>query len=157
MAVIAATLSMSASCQEAGGGSDVGRPVRTEPAVAVEGVGPAAGVQVVGRPAGAGERPLVLVAEDEAFARVTDIELHARLPVPAVVDAPKKIIEETLLQLDAVAAREQRPMRVAVDFQPFRRAVGRLRETVEVAARVYTLAAPVRAGEKRRAHERQIR
>ena len=46
-----------------------------------------------------------------------------RLAVPAVVDALQEVVEEALLQRDAVAAGEKRPVRVAVRLEPLRRVV----------------------------------
>ena len=78
-----------------------------------------------------------------------------RLLVPAVVDALQEIIEEALLQVEAVAAVEERPVRIAVDLEPFlfRRRLG---EAVEVAPRMDALAAPVGAGQERERHLGEI-
>src|SRR5205814_6493105 len=96
-------------------------------------------------------------AQHEALDGVTDIELHARLLVPAVVDAFQEVIEKVFLQIESIAAREHRPVRVAVDFEPFLHIVGSLDKAVEVAAWMDTLPAPVGTSEKRRAYARKIR
>src|SRR5437899_10176541 len=58
------------------------------------------------------------------------------------------LIEEAFLQLDSVVGVERRPVRASVHFQPL--LPGRCtRETLEVAARVQSLPAPVRGREQR--------
>ena len=124
---------------------------RTRPSPAcVTGVGLSAsrrGIEVELRPAGAGQRPLLLVAQHELLARVADVERHRRRLLPAVVEALQEVIEEALLQRRGRSRREQRPVRVAVDLEPL--LLGRaLGEAVEVAARMDALPAPVGAGEQ---------
>src|SRR5262245_1331673 len=87
------------------------------------------------RPAGAGERPLLLVAEDELLAGMADVQRHAWRLVPPVIDALEEVIEEPPLELAPVAAVEERPVRVAVRLQPLLNR-GRLHEPVEVASRM---------------------
>src|SRR5262245_27016708 len=89
------------------------------------------------------ERPVIFVADDELLARVPNIELHARLLVPAVALAFQEIAEELLLQTDSVVCVVMRPMLDAVHLEPFvfrRRPV----KALEIAARMQRLAAPVR-------------
>jgi hypothetical protein len=83
-------------------------------------------------------------------------ELHPGLPVPAVGCPLQEVVEEALLKIEAVGAGEERPVRVAVHLEPLGGAGRRLREAVEVAARMDAMAAPVGAGEKRRPPEREI-
>src|SRR3954462_3335993 len=112
-------------------------------------------VEIKARPLRAGERPFVLVAQDELLPRVAHLELHARLPVPAVALPLQEIAEEALLQFDAVVRIERRPVRPAVDFQPLV-VGGGAHETFEVAARVQALAAPIGGREERYLHLREI-
>ena len=105
-------------------------------------------IEVEFRPLGAGQRPLVLHPQDELLAGMADVELHPRCLLPAVVDALQEIVEEALLQVQAVGAGEERPVRIAVGLEPLLLR-GRLDEAVEVAPRVDALAAPVGAGQKR--------
>src|SRR6267154_2408722 len=100
------------------------------------------------RPLRARERPFVLVAQDEFFSGVPDLQLHAWLLVPTVPFTLQKIVEEALLQCDTIIGVERRPVRAAVHFQPFLFR-GRAREALEVAARVQALTAPVRRREER--------
>src|SRR5688572_4737974 len=88
---------------------------------------------------------------------MADVQLHAWLVLPAVADTLQKIVEEALLERDAIAAGEERPVRVAVRLEPLRRVLGRLGVAVEVTARMDALAAPVGAREQRRLDEREIR
>ena len=71
------------------------------------------------RPLRARKRPIILVADDEFFTRVADIELNARLLVPTVAFAFEEIAEELLLQTDAVVGVVMRPVLDAVHFEPF--------------------------------------
>src|ERR1035441_8080565 len=86
-------------------------------------------------PLRARQRPSVLMADDEFLARMTDIELYARLLVPAVLLALEEVAEKLPLQSDAVVGVVVRPMLDAVHFEPFlfRR---RAEEAFEIAARV---------------------
>src|SRR5664279_3456050 len=107
-------------------------------------------------PPGARQRPSVLMADDEFLARMTDIELYARLLVPAVLLALEEVAEELPLQSDAVVGVIMRPMLDAVHFQPFlfrRRTI----EALEIAARVQRLAAPIGGREQRHLDLRPIR
>src|SRR5450759_763225 len=92
------------------------------------------------------DRPLAFVALDETI-DMAHLKLHARLPRPAVVRALQEMIEEALLQLDPVVGVEMGPVLDPVRLEPFvlRR---RAHEALEVAARVQSLAAPVRGGQK---------
>ena len=107
-------------------------------------------------PLRARDRPIVLMADDEFLARMTDVELHARLLVPAVLLALEEVAEELLLQVDAVVGVIVRPMLDAVHFEPFlfRR---RAEEALEIAARVQRLAAPVRGRKQRHLDLRPVR
>ena len=93
--------------------------------------------------------------QHELLAGVADVELDARLRIPPVVDALQEVVEEALLEREAVGAGEERPVRVSVDLEPLLRGRG-LREAVEVAARMDALAAPVGARQQGRRHQRQI-
>src|SRR5450759_4948800 len=99
-------------------------------------------------PLGARQRPTVLMADNEFLARMTDVELHARLLVPAVLLALEEVAEELLLQPDAVVGVIMRPMLDAVHFKPF---LFRCRpeEAFEIAARVQRLPAPICGREQR--------
>ena len=61
-------------------------------------------------PLRARKRPIIFVADDEFFTRVADIELNARLLVPAVALTFQEIAEEFLLQADPVVGVVMRPM-----------------------------------------------
>src|SRR5262249_30841695 len=97
-------------------------------------------VKVKARPAGALERPFVLVPHDELFAGMADLELDARLLRPAGVLALEEVAEEAPLQPLAVARVEVLPVRAAVGLEPLVTR-GRLHEALEVAARVQPLPA----------------
>ena len=86
----------------------------------------------------------MLGALDEAV-DVTDLQLHRRLLVPAVLLAVQEMVEEAQLQFAAVIGVEMRPVLDAVDFEPFvlRR---RAHETFEIAARMQRLTAPIGRG-----------
>src|SRR4249919_641654 len=102
------------------------------------------------------ERPVLLVTNNELLARMPDVELHARLLVPAIALAFQEIVEEFLLQADSVISVVMRPMLDAVHLEPFlfrRRPV----KTLEVAARMQRLATPVRCGKHRHLHLRPVR
>src|SRR6266571_3051611 len=101
------------------------------------------------------ERPLVFLARDELLAGMADVEQYAGLLVPAVVDALQEAIEEALLQLHPVVGVEGRPVRAAVDFEPFLSG-SRAHEAFEVAARMQSLPAPVRRREQRHLDLRKI-
>src|SRR5437016_14338095 len=79
---------------------------------------------------------------------MADVQRDPRRLFPAVRHPLQEVIEELFLQRQAVAGREQRPVRVAVDLEPLLRR-RRLGEAVEVPARVDALAAPVGAREQR--------
>src|SRR5262249_61645926 len=64
---------------------------------------------------------------------VADIELHTRLPVPAVTLALQEIAEELLLQRNAIIRVVVRPMLNAVHLQPLLLGGG-AEETLEIAA-----------------------
>src|ERR1043166_8710627 len=112
-------------------------------------------VQVEARPAGALERPLVLVAQHELLAGMADLELDARLLGPAGILALEEVAEEAPLQPLAVAHVEIFPMRAAVRLEPLV-ARGGAHEALEVAARVQPLPAPVGGREERRLHLRPV-
>src|SRR5436309_1525943 len=59
-------------------------------------------IEIKARPLCAGERPFALVAHYELLPRLAHLQLHARLPVPAVALPLEEIAEEALLQIDAV-------------------------------------------------------
>src|SRR5262245_22731921 len=99
--------------------------------------------------------PVLFVADNEFLTRVPDIELHARLLVPAIALAFQKIAEELLLQADPIVCVVVRPVLDAVYLEPFlfrRRAV----KTLEVAPRMQRLATPVRRGKHRHFYLRPI-
>src|SRR5258708_6551300 len=98
------------------------------------------------RPARARDRPLVFVPLDETV-HVAYLQLHARLPLPAVPHVLQGVIEEPLLQRGAVVGVEMRPMLDTVGFEPFFLRSG-AHESLEVAARVKALPAPVGGGEQ---------
>ena len=102
------------------------------------------------------ERPFVLVPLDEFLAGMADLQLHARLLVPAGVLALEEVAEEAFLQADAVVRVEVRPVRVAVRLEPFLLG-GDAEEALEVAARVQALPAPVRGAEHRDVDLAEIR
>src|SRR5262245_25487934 len=94
------------------------------------------------------DRPLGLVPLDEAV-DVAYLELHLRLAVPAVLLALQEMVEETLLQEAAVVRVEMGPVLDAVRFQPLLLRGG-ANESLEVAARMQPLSAPVGGGQERR-------
>src|SRR5882724_2516522 len=98
------------------------------------------------RPARARDRPLVFVPLDETV-HVAYLQLHARLPVPAVPRVLQGVIEEPLWQRAAVVGVEMRPMLDTVGFEPFFLRSG-AHESLEVAARMKALPAPVGGGEQ---------
>src|SRR5215831_10046882 len=100
------------------------------------------------RPLGALERPFVLSALHE-LVDVTHLQLHARLPVEAVVLAMQEVIEEAQLQLATVIRVEMGPVLDAVHLEPFVLG-GRAHEAFEVAARMQGLAAPIGGRKQRR-------
>src|SRR5438094_687050 len=73
------------------------------------------------RPCLALDRPVVLLPLRECLARMADLQLNARLRVPAGVFALEEVPEETLLQAQAVVGVEMRPMGVAMHLQPLLR------------------------------------
>src|ERR1017187_10725418 len=104
-------------------------------------------------PLRARQRPSVLMADAEFLARMTNVELHPRLLVPAVLLALEEVAEELLLQPDAIVGVIMRPMLDAVHFQPFLFRC-RAEEALEIAARVQRLPAPIRGREPRDLHLR---
>src|ERR1035437_5742272 len=107
-------------------------------------------------PLRARQRPSILVADDEFLARMTNVELHPRLLVPAVLLALEEVAEELLLQSNAIVGVIMRPMLDAVYFEPFlfRR---RPDEALEIAARMQRLSAPIGGREQRHLDLRPIR
>src|SRR5262245_61584292 len=103
-------------------------------------------MQVHLRPFRACERPFLLVPPDE-LVDVTDLELNAGLFVPSVVFILQIKIKKTELQLPSVVRIEVRPVLDAVRFEIFVFRGG-TDETLEVAARMQPLPAPVRSGEE---------
>src|SRR5947208_3618735 len=99
------------------------------------------GLQIQLGPLGSCERPLVLVALDEAV-DVAYLQLYSGLLVPAVLMALEVVVEKPQLQVPAVVGVEVRPVLDAVDFEPlvFRRGA---QEAFEIAARMQPLPAPV--------------
>jgi hypothetical protein len=69
-------------------------------------------------PLRARDRPVVLVANDEPLAGMTDVELHPRLLVPSVLLALEKVAEEPLLKVDVVVRIVVRPMLDPVHLEP---------------------------------------
>src|SRR6186997_2373395 len=100
-------------------------------------------------PLRARERPFVLRPQDEFLARMTDVERHARLLVPAGILTFQEVAKEFFLQSLAVAAVEVREVRVAMHFEPFLLRAG-TQPALEIAARVQAHAAPVAGGQQRR-------
>ena len=103
-------------------------------------------VEVEFRPARARDRPFALVPLDEPV-YVAHLQLHARLPVPAVVHVLQGVIEEPLLERAAVVGVEVGPVLDAVRFEPLVLRSGS-DEAFEVAARVKALPSPVGGGEQ---------
>src|ERR1700694_2764791 len=99
------------------------------------------------RPLRPGERPLVLMALDEAL-DMAYLHLHSGLLVPAVLLALEVVVEKPQLQPPAVVGVEMRPVFDAVRLQPlvFRRGA---HEAFDIAARMEPLPAPVGGREKR--------
>ena len=83
--------------------------------------------------------PIALVADDELFARMANVELDPRLLVPAVPFSFEEITKELLLQIDAIICVVMRPMLDAVHFEPFLFG-SRSEEAFKVAARMQRLA-----------------
>src|SRR4051795_4031958 len=106
-------------------------------------------------PPRARERPLVLGALDELLARVADLQQHARVALPAGLLALQVMAEELLLHGHAVAGIEVRPVRVAVHLEPLVLGAG-IEVSLDVAARVQALAAPVAVGEHRNVDLRPV-
>ena len=94
-----------------------------------------------------GKRPFILVAFDESI-NVADLELDLRLTFPAIVDALQVVVEEPLLQFDAVVGVKWRPVRASVHLEPLLLG-GRAHEALEVAPSVQSLATPVGSGKQR--------
>src|SRR5262245_61410058 len=76
------------------------------------------------------------------------LQLHLRLAIPAVLLALQEVVEEALLQQAAVVRIKVRPVLDAVNLEPFFLCRG-ADETLQVAARVQTLSAPVGRRKKR--------
>src|SRR5215475_3887760 len=74
---------------------------------------------------------------------MTDVELHPRLLVPAVLLALEEMTEEPLLQVDAVIRVVVCPVLDAVHLEPLLLRC-RLEEALEIAARMQRLSAPIR-------------
>ncbi len=100
-------------------------------------------MQVKFGPAGARQRPLVLVPLDEFLPRMTHLQQHFRLLGPAGVLALEEMVEEFLLQADAVVRVEVRPMLDTVALEPFLL-------PLKIAARMQPLPAPVGGRKQRR-------
>src|SRR2546425_2226418 len=98
------------------------------------------------RPARARDGPFALVALDETV-DMAHLQLHAQLPVPAVLHALQMVIEEPLLERAAVVGVEVGPVLDAVRFEPLVLRSGS-DEAFEVAARVKALPSPVGGGEQ---------
>ena len=115
----------------------------------------AARVEVEAGPPGTRERPFTLGTLDERLARMPHLQQHRGLPVPAVVGALEEMVEEALLQTDAVVGIERRPVRAAVHFQPLllRSGAG---IALEIAPGVQPLPAPVRRRQHRHRDARQV-
>src|SRR5581483_5586587 len=84
------------------------------------------------------------------------IELDARLTVPAVALSLEKISEEFLLQTDAVVGVVMRPVLDAMYFKPFLPRSCTVK-SLEIAARMQRLPAPVRGRQHRHLHFRPVR
>ena len=85
---------------------------------------------------------LVLAAESEGEEVVE----------PGKVGRLEEMVEEALLKIKAVATREQRPMRIAMHFEPLLLR-SRLDKPVEVTARMNALTTPVGARQHRHRDE----
>src|SRR5438876_5304256 len=105
------------------------------------------GIEVEACPLRPRDRPFAFVPQDEAV-DVAYLQLHARLLRPAVVLVFEEAVEEALLQLDAVVGVEVGPMLEAMRLQPLVLRAS-AHKTLEIAARVQALPAPVRGGQKR--------
>ena len=105
------------------------------------------GIEVEACPLRPRDRPFAFVPQDEAI-DVAYLQLHARLLRPAVVEVFEKVVEEALLQLDAVVGVEMGPMLEAMRLQPFVLRCS-AHKTFEIAAWVQALPTPIRGGQKR--------
>src|SRR6266852_8576635 len=103
-------------------------------------------IEIELRPARARDRPFVFMPLDETV-HMANLQLHPRLPVPAVLHVLQGEIEEPLLQRTAVVGVEVRPVLYTVRFEPLflRRGPS---EAFEVAARAQALPSPVGGGEQ---------
>src|SRR5262249_38141083 len=97
---------------------------------------------------GARERPLALVPLDELLSRMAHLQQDLGLLAPARILALEKMGEEFLLQPDAIVGVEVGPVLDAVHLEPLLLGGG-AHETLEIAARVQALAAPVGGGKER--------
>src|SRR3546814_8027392 len=106
------------------------------------------GIEVEFRPFGALERPFILAARGEIFARPAHVEHDPRLLVPAVLVALEEIAEERLLKVAPVGRVEMSPVLEAVALEPLLLRPG-FEETDLVAARMPRYAGPTGAGKQR--------
>jgi hypothetical protein len=76
------------------------------------------GMEIEPGPPGSGQRPLILPPLNKTV-KSPDLELHARLGLPVVVEAFQKMIKESLLQGDSIPRIEFGPVFQPVDLKPF--------------------------------------
>src|ERR1700693_3808139 len=101
-------------------------------------------IEIKFRPLRARKRPFLLHALLEAV-EMAHLQPHARLAVPAILFAFQKVVEETFLYFAAVVGIEMGPVFDPVDFEPLLCRSG-AHKTLEIAARMQSLAAPIRGG-----------
>jgi hypothetical protein len=92
-------------------------------------------------PFGTGQGPFVLITGHE-FVDMPHLQLDPRLSLPAVLLAFEKMVEKALLQRNAIVRIEFRPMRPAVQFEPFVRRWCP-EEAFNIAPQMQALAAPI--------------
>jgi hypothetical protein len=114
-----------------------------------------ADIEIELRPFRALERPLVLGALHE-FVDVSHLQEHARLPAETVVLAVQEMIEEAQLKLAPIIRVEMRPVLDPVHLEPLL-LTGRAHETLEIAAGMQALAAPIGRRQERRPDSRPNR
>ncbi len=108
-------------------------------------------------PLGALEGPFVLLAQFHLVREGTpDVEPYPRLLLPAVALSLEIVVEEAFLQLHPVFEIEPLLVSAGVRLEPFLLGC-RLREGLEVAARVQAEARPARRAEEGDGHARPVR
>lgn len=112
-------------------------------------------VEIEFGPLRARQRPFAFVPLDERLAGVTDLQLHARLLVPAGVLALEEVAKKALLQADSVVRVEVRPVRIAMHLKPLLPGGGS-HEAFEVPARMQSLSTPIRRAEHRQVDPAEV-